>query len=387
MPVPEAERFQTGGVLTVSGAHGVHSMYTAFLPTLLPLFIANLGLSKTEAGLLTVFGEWPSVLQPFIGHLSDRFSLRVLFILAPVVTGTIMSLLGLAPSYGVIALGLVVVGLSSACLHATGAVIAGKLSGRSLGRGIGYWTVGGNLGRTLGSVVIVTAIGLLGLKGTPWLMLAGLLIAVLTYRQLRGLPGRPPNAGLDLPGRQVLREMRSLMLPLAVLIVARGFMTSALAIYLPTFLSEEGADLWLAGASLSILEGAGVVGAMLGGSISDRVGRRGVLFASMLATPFLMFLFLAAKGWLRFPLLVAMGFATVATVPVIIALVQESFPENPALANGAYMALRFLLRSGVVVVAGVLGDMFDLRLAFAIGGVLPLLGLPALLLLPGRRSR
>jgi FSR family fosmidomycin resistance protein-like MFS transporter len=79
-----------------------------------------------------------------------------------------MSLLGMAPAYAVLALFLVVVGASSASLHAVGPVIAGNLSGRNLGKGMGFWMVGGELGRTLGPIVIVSAIqlSLVGLKCT-----------------------------------------------------------------------------------------------------------------------------------------------------------------------------------------------------------------------------
>ena len=383
----ETERFQTGRVLTISTGHAVHDTYTAFLAPLLPVFIANLALSKTEAGLLTVFMQGPSLLQPFIGHLADRVSLRHFVVLAPAVTAAMMSLLGVAPGYTVLALFLVVVGLSSASIHAVGPVMAGNLSGRSLGRGMGLWMVGGELGRTLGPIVIVSAVRLLTLEGTPWLMIAGLLISAILYALLRDVPGRPPNASHGLPWRQALQGMGPLLVPLAGIIVARSFMVSALTTYLPTFLSEEGADLWFAGASLSVLEAAGVVGALLGGSISDRLGRRWVLFVSMLATPLLMFVFLAVKGWLQFPLLLMLGFTALSVTPAVMALVQESSPENRALANGVYMALSFSLRSGVVVVLGVLGDLFGLRLAFTASAVIPLLGLPLLLLLPGKRPQ
>ena len=383
----ETEPFQASRVLTITAGHAVHDTYTAFLPPLLPVFIANLALSKTEAGLLTVFMQGPSLLQPFIGHLADRVNLRYFVVLAPAVTATVMSLLGVAPGYAVLALLLVVVGFSSASMHAVGPVIAGNLSGRSLGRGMGFWMVGGELGRTLGPIVIVSAVRLLTLEGTPWLMLGGLSISAILYVLLRDVPGRPPNAGQGLPWRQALRGMGPLLVPLVGILVARSFMVSALTTYLPTFLSEEGADLWLAGASLSVLEAAGVVGALLGGSISDRLGRRWVLFVSMLATPLLMFVFLAVKGWLQFPLLLMLGFTALSVAPVVMALVQESSPENRALANGLYMALSFSLRSGVVVVLGVLGDLFGLRLAFTASAIIPLLGLPLLLLLPGKRPQ
>jgi len=383
----EAEEFQTGRVLTVSAGHAMHDTYTAFLPSLLPLFIANLALSKTKAGLLTVFLQAPSLLQPLIGHLADRFSLRILFVLAPALSAAMMSLLGVAPSYAVVALFLVVTGVSSACLHSTGPVIAGNVSGRSLGRGMGFWMVGGELGRTLGPIVVVSAVQLLTLRGTPWLMMAGFVTSAVLYVQLRGVPTRAPNAGQGLPWRQALARMRPLLVPLTGVIVARSFMVSALTTYLPTFLSEEGADLWIAGASLTVLEGAGVVGALTGGSISDRLGRRWVLLASMLATPLLMFVFLAVKGWLQFPLLLALGFTALSVTPVMMALAQESLPENRALANGAYMALSFVLRSGVVVVLGALGDLFGLRLAFGASAGIALLGLPLVLALPGGVNR
>jgi len=383
----EAERFQTDRVLTISVGHAVHDTYTAFLAPLLPAFIANLSLSNTEAGLLTVFMQWPSLLQPFIGHLADRVSLRYLFILAPAVTAVMMSLLGIAPSYAALALLLIVTGVSSASLHAVGPVMAGNLSGRSLGQGMSFWMVGGELGRTLGPILVVSAVQLLTLKGTPGLMIGGLLASAILYARLKDVPGRPPNAGQGLPWRQALRRMRPLLVPLAGIIVARSFMISALTTYLPIFMSEEGAGLWLAGASLTVLEAAGVVGALLGGTMSDRLGRRVVLFISMLTTPCLMFVFLASKGWVQFSLLLVLGFTALSVTPVLMALVQESFPENRALANGVYMALSFCLRSGVVVALGALGDYFGLRPAFAASAVIPLLGLPLILLLPGKRLR
>jgi FSR family fosmidomycin resistance protein-like MFS transporter len=382
----QAEPFQADHVLTISAGHAVHDTYTAFLPSLLPVFIENLFLSNAEAGLLTVFMQGPSLLQPFIGHLADRVSLRTLFILAPGVTAVVMSLLGIAPTYGAVAILLVVVGLSSASLHAVGPVVAGNLSGKSLGRGMGFWMVGGELGRTLGPIVIVSAIQLLTLRGTPWLMIAGLLTSAFLYRQLGDVPDRPHHVGQASPWRQALRAMGPLLIPLTGIVAVRSFMVSALTTYLPTFLRQEGADLWLAGASLSVLEAAGVVGALLGGSISDRLGRRVVLFVSLLTAPFLMLAFLAVDGWPQLLLLLMMGFVALSVTPVVMAIVQEGSPENRALANGVYMALSFTIRSGIVVAVGALGDWLGLRWAFTASAVIPLLGVPFVLLLPRERS-
>ncbi len=383
----EAEQFQTDRVLTISAGHAVHDTYTGFLPPLLPALIENLSLTKTEAGLLTVFNQAPSLLQPVIGHLADRVSLRYLVILTPAVTATAMSLLGIAPHYAMLALLLMVTGLSSAVLHAVAPVIAGRLSGKNLGRGMGLWMVGGELGRTVGPLVIAVYFGLQPdtLAYMPWLMIGGWLTSLLLFLRLRDVESRPPNAGQGLPWRQALRVMGPLLVPLIGIIFVRAFMSSALTTYLPTFLVEEGAELWLAGISLSVLEAAGVVGALLGGSLSDRLGRRVILLISLLVTPLAMLAFLLTEGWLRFPLLLVMGLAALSVTPVIMALVQESFPENRALANGVYMALSFLIRSGVVVIVGTMGDLWGMRPSFMACALIMLLGLPFLLLLPARQ--
>ncbi len=381
----EAEAFDTGQVLTIVGAHAVHDTYTGFLPPMLPVFVETLALSRTEAGLLTVFNQAPSLLQPFIGHLADRRGLRSLVILAPAIGGATMSLLGIAPTYGLLALLLVISGINSAALHSVAPVMAGRLSGRSLGRGMGLWMLGGELGRALGPIIIVTAIEVLGVSGTPWLMVGGFVASAMLYVRLRDVPVHLSRSAEPLPWRRMLTIMGPFLVPLIAIITVRAFMISALTTYLPLFLTEEGAELWLAGAALTLLEAAGVAGALLGGSLSDRLGRRPVIGIALAVTPVLMFLFLLVDGWLRVPLLLGLGLTALSVIPVLMALVQESFPENRALANGVYMALSFLIRSAAVLVVGAIGDTWGMRTAFAVSAVAPLLGLPFLWLFPKER--
>ena len=380
----ESEQFETDRVLTISAGHAVHDTYTGFLPPLLPAFIEAFSLTKTEAGLLSVFNQIPSLLQPFIGHLADRLSMRYFVILAPGVTATAMSLLGIAPSYAVLALLLMVSGLSSAALHSVAPVMAGRLSGKSLGLGMGFWMLGGEMGRFLGPLVVALYFRWEpdSLARLPLLMIGGWLASLLLYWRLRGVAGRPENAGQGLPWRQAVRIMGPFLLPLVGVVLVRSFMSAALTTYLPTFLTQEGANFWRAGASLSVLEAAGMVGAMAGGSVSDWLGRRRVLLISLVTTSLFMFLFLSVSGWVRFPALLVLGLTALSVTPVLMAVVQESAPDNRALANGTFMALSFCIRAGVVVVVGVLGDLFGLRLAFALSALMPLLGVPFVFLLP-----
>ncbi len=376
------DKFQTGDVVTISIAHGAHDTYAAFVAPLLPVLIENLSLTKTLAGTLAIFTQLPSLFQPVIGHIADRVNLRWMVILTPAITGILISLIGVPQNYLFIAMLLTLAGFSSAALHAVGPVMVGYVSGRRLGLGMSFWMVGGEVGRVMGPVVIVTALSYLSFEGIPWLMIGGILSSVLLYYRLRNAQGLAPVNSNGLSIRDAARQMKPLLFPLIVLIIMRSFMSSVLTTYLPTFLTGEGASLWFAGASLSVLQAAGVAGALLSGPISDRIGRKRVMLASLLASPVFMLIFLSSKGWLQIPILLLLGFFSISITPVMMALVQECCKETRATANGIYMAIGFIIQSILIVVIGMIGDSAGLRLAFYISAGVMLLGTPILLLIP-----
>jgi FSR family fosmidomycin resistance protein-like MFS transporter len=152
--------------------------------------------------------------------------------------------------------------------------------------------------------------------------------------------------------------------------------------FLPTYLTETGNGLWLAGASLSVMEVAGVVGALTGGVISDRLGRRLVMAVMTLVAPLSVLLFINVHGWLVFPLLLLIGLTLLSTTPVIMALVQERAKGSRALANGIYMALNFSITSLATLAAGMIADRFGLNTTLLVGALLMLIGLPAVWMLP-----
>lgn len=376
------EEFQTSSVLTIISGHAIHDGYQAFLSPLLPVLIKNLSLSITQAGFLSSLMQIPSLIQPFVGYLADRRDLRWIVILAPAVTGVAMSLIGIAPAFSLLAMLLLAAGISSALYHSVAPVMTGALSGNKLGRGMSYWMVGGELGRTLGPVIIVSAIKYVPASSLPLVMIAGLLTSSILYLRLRDTDYKPANQGQKVDLAAVLRRMTPLLTPLLVILIARSFVSTGLTTYLPLFLTEAGASLWFAGASLSIMEAAGVVGAMLGGEISDRLGRRKVMVVSIFTTSILLFLFTLAEGWVRLLILPLLGFASLAINPVIMALVQENFPENRALANGFYMLINFGVNAVAVVLVGVLGDRIGLHNAYYTSAGILMLGLLAIPLLP-----
>lgn len=380
-------RFDGGRVGTIAASHGIHDSYTAFLAPMLIIFRQTMGISNTQAGLLSVFMQEASLLQPVIGGAADRLGARYFVILAPAVTALAMSMLGVARGYLALAILLTVAGLSSACLHAVGPVMTGNVSGKKLGLGMSLWMVGGESGRFIGPLVIGAFIPFAGQDKMPWLMLGGLLTSAVLFfalpadrRSARGLAQRGASLREELAGK-------GRMLPsLLGLLAAHVVMSAALVTYLPAMLYDAGDSFWLASVSLSVLQLAGVVGAFFGGTLSDHLGRRLMIFLAIFPASVLMFIFLVTGGWLRFPLLILLGATSLSITPVIMALVQESFPNNRTLANGIYMALSFVFRSIVVLVVGWVGDMWSLRTAFALAAAVPLLALPLLRWLPARNG-
>jgi MFS transporter, FSR family, fosmidomycin resistance protein len=166
--------------------------------------------------------------------------------------------------------------------------------------------------------------------------------------------------------------MRPVLLPLSGVVVSRALLFAAMTIFLPTFLTQEGAGLFRAGVSLAVLQGAGVVGALAGGIVSDRLGRRRVMLAMTIAAPLAAILFLNMRGWLQFPALLLTGLTLLSTTPVLMALVQERAPNSRAFANGIFMAINFATASLALLVIGALGDQFGLRPAFYISALVML---------------
>ena len=373
--------FQTRQVLTIAGAHFVHDVFSSFLAPWLPLLIEKLSLSLALAGSLTVFIRVPSLLNPLIGVVADRIDMRYMVISAPAVTAVCMSLIGLAPSYGVVAVLLSVAGLSAAVFHVPGPVIIATVSGFQVGRGMSFFMAAGEFARTVGPLVAVAAVSLWGFEGSYPVMIIGLVASGLLYWRLRHAPihcERRHHSSVV----KTWRAMQHVLIPLVCIVVARALMVASLSAFLPTFMVARGRSLWFGGTTLALVEFGAVLGTMVSGTLSDRLGRRFVLLGAMIASPVLMLIFLVTPAWALFPVLVLLGFNAFATAPVMLAIVQDHAHGMRATANGIYMGINFLVVSGVTVLVGWTGDLLGLQAAFAWSALLALLGVPVIYFLP-----
>ena len=383
---PTATSFQIGTALTITGGHLIHDIFTSFLAPLLPLIIQKLGLSLTLAGTLAAFQQLPSLINPILGLLADRGSLRRFVILAPTVTATAMTMIGVAPTYTALTILLLVAGLSTAVWHTPTPAMIARVSGRQVGLGMSFFMLGGTLAYTVGPLIAVAAVSWWGLDGIWRLVPLGVAASVVLYWRTREIAAAPPTHLANGSWARSWRELSRVMLPIVGIILAQGFMTVALSTFLPTFLSSEGASLFQSGSALSVVEFAGAAGTLASGIISDRLGRRRVLAFTLLVAPMLMLLFLRVKGWATIPALLAVGLTTLSTNPVLMALVQEYSRDHPATGNGIYMAFMFAGKSLIIVAVGAMADRWGLRATFQWCALLGFAGVPFVLLLPGKMT-
>jgi FSR family fosmidomycin resistance protein-like MFS transporter len=374
--------FQAGQVASIAVGHITHDVYSAFLVPLLPAIRSSMGLSYTEAGSLSIFTQIPSLLNPFIGYIADRVSVRYFVIFAPAVTATLFSSIGLVSSYVALAILLFAAGISIAAFHAPAPAMIAKVSGSRVGTGMSIFMAAGEAARAIGPLIVTAGVVWFGMDGIWRLAIFGWLVSIFLYFSLRKVPGRPPGqapASLD----SFWPQARRVFPPLVWLLVGRIFMMAALTIYLPLFVSDELAGgQWLVAASLVALEAAGVVGALFSGTLSDRFGRKRVLFVLLTAAPLIMMAFIYSPLWLAFPLLLLLGLAAISPQPVLLATVQDQFPDNRALANGTFLGLNFLVRAAGIWVVGRFADAFGLSTAFTIVALLAFLSIPAVFFLP-----
>ena len=381
------ESFKTAEIVLLSFSHFVHDVYSAFLAPLLPLLIEKLALSLTQAGFLSAAMQLPALMNPFLGQLADRVSLRYFVILAPMLTAIPMCLIGIAPSYGVLLLLLFITGISVAMFHVPAPVMIARMAGSKKGRGMSFFMTGGELARMTGPLVAVGAVSLWGLEGIWPVMVVGIAASCLLFVRFRRVDLSFHNRSKKTPLCTTINNMRHVLLPLSMILVARSFMHACLTAFLPVFIQNEGGSLWLGGAGLAMFEAAGVVGVLTAGTLSDHLGRRRTLLFLLVGAPVTVLVFIYSDGALRLCALLGCGFLLLSTTPVMLALVQEHAGESPAAANGIFIMIAFVARSTVVVLIGLIADHAGLQVAYGISAMVGFLGIPFVLRLPGTRKR
>ncbi len=382
------ETFQPVNAISISIAHHVHDIYSSFLAPILPLLIEKLSISYSLAGFLTVAQRLPALLNPFVGLIADKISVRYFIIFAPSLTAICMSLLGLAPNYLVLVLLLLTMGVSAALFHVPAPVMMRRVSGNRVGLGMSLFMFAGEGARTIGPLTILGAVSIWGLEGTYRLIPFGVACSAFLFSRIRNIRISDEFATEGSGGE--LKDTVRLLLPtfktLAWFTVSRSMMRGALTLFLPVYLSSLGASIWMAGISLSLVQFSGAAGTILSGTISDRIGRKRTLMITAVMSPLLMFAFMMVDGIWVFPILLVIGLFLLAPMPVMLAAVNEIKNDHPAFVNGIYMMINFIINSAAIMIIGLIGDRVGLKTAYYLSAILSLAAIPIIYRMNDLRS-
>ena len=370
-------KFQTGNILLISLTHFVHDVYSSFLAPILPLLIEKLSMTYTQAGFLTVIQRLPSLLNPLVGILADRFGVKLLVVFSPAITVIVMSLLGLASSYVLLAALLLIMGISASLFHVPAPVMIKQIAGNRIGKGMSFFMLGGELARSVGPLVILGGVSLWGLEGTYKLIPFGIIASIILFIRFRKFnPSKTIDSKINRQIFSALGEYKNLFFMIIGILFFTSIIKGSVATFLTVYLTNNGESLWYAGAALSIFQFAGAGGTFFSGTMSDKIGRRKVLIFAATINPILLLLFVYTSGILAFLILLLLGFFLFAFTPVLLAIVNESKTEFPTFLNGIFMTINFLTGAVTVSIIGLAADYFSLEVTYLASAIVGFFTIP-----------
>ncbi|HIP62272.1 MAG TPA: MFS transporter [Sulfurovum sp.] len=361
-------QFNKSMVLLISFAHFSHDVFAAFLAPLLPLIIEKLGLSLSMVALLDIVRRIPALFNPLLGLVAEKRDVKYFVILTPAITAISMSLIGLAPSYTILIILLLVSGISSALFHIPSPTMVKMASGDKTGTGMSYYMVGGEFARTLGPLLVTAGVSWWGLEGVYKLIPIGIIASVILYYKLRDFETHVKAKKREKGDtKSLLVQYKGFFVTIGLFILFQAAMRSSLTLYLPVYLVQNGASLWYAGIALSILQFSGVMGVFLAGNISDKIGRHRTLLLTAIGSTIFMGLFVYFQNIF---ILAILGFFVFASTPVLIAFVQDTNTNMPTFMNSIYMAINFGVSSIIVFAIGYSGDKIGLNDTFVLCNIM-----------------
>lgn len=389
--LPEAEdTYDAKGVYVSAGAHFAHDLYPSFIGPLIVAVQDKLGISTALVALMIPAQQLPSIFQPFIGYLADRTSRRWFVVISPATAAVSLSSIGIAPNFAIVLFLLLISGLSSAMFHAPAVALVGEFGGKHMGRSMSIFMAGGELSRTIGPLIITAAIALFTLEGSLVVMVFGLTASVILYLTLdtRATDARRHGAP-SINIRPLLRARRRPITGLLAYSILTGIATTPFHFFLVKLMVDKGHGEWYGGFALSTLFAAGVVGGLIGGTLSDRIGRRSMLFITTAVTPPLLYFYLWIENgtvWVLAMLVIA-GMVTMAPRSVILASAAEIMPEARGPMAGMLLALGFVSMSIAALIFGIFADRVGTETAYWFVPVIWLFALPCVWFLPRRGDK
>ncbi|MBN1581231.1 MAG: MFS transporter [Anaerolineae bacterium] len=348
-------------IVFIALGHLVIELCSNSLPVIYPILIETLGLTYSQVGTLALVSSvGTSLAQPFFGYLGDLWSPRRMSALSVAWIGIMLGLAGLVRHYALLALVVGLGALGSAAFHPPGAIIASSGGGTKRGAAVSIFSVGGTLGSALSPLLMTAGIAWLGTSSTLLLIPLALLFSVVLGWQLARVT---PAKAVGHTGRSgaVSRQNPAGLVLIVLAVMCLAWLQISLRTYLLIWLQSQGRSLAASGQMMFVFLAAGGVGSLLGGRLSDRIGRWQLLLVCLVILAPVVWLFVGASGASQWALVFTVGMLVGATFPVSIVLAQESWPGGVGIASGLVMGLGWLPGGIGASLTGQIADRLSLE--------------------------
>ena len=371
-------------LLTLSAAHMINDILQALLPAIYPLLKDSYHLSFTQIGLISLtYQVTGSLLQPVVGFYTDRRPKPYSLPIGMTVTLIGLIVLSQANSFGLLCVSAATVGIGSSIFHPEASRVARMASGGQHGFAQSLFQVGGNFGTSLGPLLAAAIIIPRGQGHILWftgLALVGIIVLTRIggwyQRNLARLVAKPRAAGAAELPRLSSRQVIFALGILVVLIFSKYFYLISLTNYYTFYLMDKFAvSVQAAQIYLFVFLFAVAAGTIIGGPVGDRIGRKRVIWISILGVaPFS--LALPHFGLLGTVILtVFIGLILASAFSAILVYAQELVTGNVGLIAGLFFGLAFGAAGIGSALLGRLADHTSIRYVFAVSAFFPLLGL------------
>lgn len=381
------------GILgAISVAHLLNDMIQSLILAIYPLLQTEFTLSFVQIGLITLtFQVTASLLQPVIGYYTDKHPQPWSLPIGMGFTLSGLILLALAGNFPTILLAAALVGTGSSVFHPESSRVARMASGGRHGLAQSLFQVGGNVGSSLGPLLAALIIAPYGRGNVAWFTLAALLAIVVLLQISRWYQAQHrvaknsarPKELTTLPRRKVAFAIAILL----VLIFSKYFYLASLSSYYTFYLMHKfGLSVQNAQFHLFAFLFAVAAGTVIGGPIGDKVGRKRVIWVSILGVAPFTLLLPHVSLWWTGVLSVLIGFVLASAFSAILVYAQELMPGRIGMVSGLFFGFAFGMGGLGAAVLGVIADHTSINTVYQICAFLPLLGILTLFL-PDNRAK
>jgi MFS transporter, FSR family, fosmidomycin resistance protein len=390
---PAAEATILPIIAAIALCHMLNDLMQSLIPAIYPVLKAELALSFGQIGLITfVFQGVASVLQPLVGLYTDRRPLPYSLVFGMGLTLIGLVLLAQAHSFAMVLLAVMLVGLGSSVFHPESSRVARLAAGKRPGFAQSIFQVGGNAGSALGPLLAAFIVVPFGQGSVAWFAAVALVgMAVLGFvGRWYGSEGLARMTAAR--GRAAVQALPRATVRFAILVLIA--LTFSKFVYMAmyssyfTFYLIEKFQLSVAQAQLCLFLflAAVAIGTIIGGPIGDRIGRKRVIWVSILGVAPLTLAIPYAGLGATLALSSAAGLILASAFPAIIVYAQDLMPSKVGLVAGLFFGLAFGMGALGAAGVGVIADATSITHVFWLASFLPLIGLLAIFLPDVRRG-